>query len=241
MTSWHQRAQPRAATWRPAAPLGTVPSSSGTASGGFGAEPGKAVGQERRVRAGSVVSVAPTRRAAPPSCSWPHAAAGDRAGGQAATWLGSSAAAAFGQRRWWSVADAIGPARHRQLSRSWPPRGYRSTAGRGRIEPGDRLAVRGSYFEGCNCDAICLCRSVGGRPADAPVPGVLRRLVVAHSRWPRRRYRPVRRAPPSSTTHGPGSGEAHTAAARRVSPMSSRLARAMQIGVICGRSCVELG
>jgi len=24
--------------------------------------------------------------------------------------------------------------------------------------------VRGSYFEGCNCDAICPCRSVGGRP-----------------------------------------------------------------------------
>jgi hypothetical protein len=24
--------------------------------------------------------------------------------------------------------------------------------------------VQGSYFEGCNCDAICPCRSVGGRP-----------------------------------------------------------------------------
>jgi len=24
--------------------------------------------------------------------------------------------------------------------------------------------VAGSYFEGCNCDAICPCRSVGGRP-----------------------------------------------------------------------------
>jgi hypothetical protein len=24
--------------------------------------------------------------------------------------------------------------------------------------------VRGSYFEGCNCEAICRCRSVGGRP-----------------------------------------------------------------------------
>jgi hypothetical protein len=23
--------------------------------------------------------------------------------------------------------------------------------------------VRGSYFEACNCEAICLCRSVGGR------------------------------------------------------------------------------
>jgi len=24
--------------------------------------------------------------------------------------------------------------------------------------------VRGSYFEACNCEAICPCRSVGGRP-----------------------------------------------------------------------------
>ena len=24
--------------------------------------------------------------------------------------------------------------------------------------------VGGSYFEGCNCEAICPCRSVGGRP-----------------------------------------------------------------------------
>jgi hypothetical protein len=24
--------------------------------------------------------------------------------------------------------------------------------------------VRGTYFEGCNCEAICPCRSVGGRP-----------------------------------------------------------------------------
>jgi hypothetical protein len=24
--------------------------------------------------------------------------------------------------------------------------------------------IRGSYFEGCNCEAICPCRSVGGRP-----------------------------------------------------------------------------
>ena len=24
--------------------------------------------------------------------------------------------------------------------------------------------MRGSYFEGCNCEAICPCRSVGGRP-----------------------------------------------------------------------------
>src|SRR4051795_11578727 len=28
----------------------------------------------------------------------------------------------------------------------------------------DSWRVRGSYFEGCNCDAICPCRSVGGRP-----------------------------------------------------------------------------
>jgi len=24
--------------------------------------------------------------------------------------------------------------------------------------------IRGSYFEACNCEAICPCRSVGGRP-----------------------------------------------------------------------------
>ena len=28
----------------------------------------------------------------------------------------------------------------------------------------DDWVVRGSYFEACNCDAICPCRSVGGRP-----------------------------------------------------------------------------
>jgi len=28
----------------------------------------------------------------------------------------------------------------------------------------DEWRIRGSYFEGCNCDAICPCRSVGGRP-----------------------------------------------------------------------------
>ena len=28
----------------------------------------------------------------------------------------------------------------------------------------EQWRVRGSYFEGCNCDAICPCRSVGGRP-----------------------------------------------------------------------------
>ena len=30
--------------------------------------------------------------------------------------------------------------------------------------PPVRWRVRGSYFEGCNCEAICPCRSAGGRP-----------------------------------------------------------------------------
>jgi len=30
--------------------------------------------------------------------------------------------------------------------------------------PADGWRVRGSYFEACNCEAICPCRSVGGRP-----------------------------------------------------------------------------
>ena len=31
--------------------------------------------------------------------------------------------------------------------------------------------VRGSYFEGCNCDAICPCRSAGGRPGGPSTAG----------------------------------------------------------------------
>ena len=31
--------------------------------------------------------------------------------------------------------------------------------------------VRGSYFEACNCDAICPCRSVGGRPGGSSTFG----------------------------------------------------------------------
>jgi hypothetical protein len=33
--------------------------------------------------------------------------------------------------------------------------------------------VRGSYFEGCNCEAICPCRSVGGRPGGPSSFGAL--------------------------------------------------------------------
>jgi len=33
-----------------------------------------------------------------------------------------------------------------------------------RILPTETWRVRGSYFEACNCDAICPCRSAGGRP-----------------------------------------------------------------------------
>src|SRR5713226_10039057 len=36
-------------------------------------------------------------------------------------------------------------------------------AGSGLSPPMD-WRVRGTYFEGCNCEAICPCRSVGGRP-----------------------------------------------------------------------------
>jgi hypothetical protein len=32
--------------------------------------------------------------------------------------------------------------------------------------------VAGSYFEACNCDAICPCRSVGGRPGSRSTTGV---------------------------------------------------------------------
>jgi len=32
--------------------------------------------------------------------------------------------------------------------------------------------VRGSYFEACNCNAICPCREVGGRPGGPPTYGV---------------------------------------------------------------------
>ena len=32
--------------------------------------------------------------------------------------------------------------------------------------------VRGSYFEACNCDAICPCRSVGGKPGGPSTHGV---------------------------------------------------------------------
>jgi hypothetical protein len=35
-----------------------------------------------------------------------------------------------------------------------------------------RWAVRGSYFEACNCEAICPCRSVGGRPGGRSTEGI---------------------------------------------------------------------
>ena len=34
----------------------------------------------------------------------------------------------------------------------------------GSLGPAIDWRVRGSYFEACNCEAICPCRSVGGRP-----------------------------------------------------------------------------
>ena len=43
--------------------------------------------------------------------------------------------------------------------------------GRDRVRPGGRLGVRGSYFEGFNCEAICPCRSVSGRPGGSSSAG----------------------------------------------------------------------
>jgi hypothetical protein len=40
--------------------------------------------------------------------------------------------------------------------------------------------VRGSYFEGCNCDAICPCRSVDGRPGGPSTYGVCYGAVSWH-------------------------------------------------------------
>lgn len=42
--------------------------------------------------------------------------------------------------------------------------------------------VRGSYFEGCNCDAICPCRSVGGRPGGPSTYGECFGAVSWHVR-----------------------------------------------------------
>ena len=38
--------------------------------------------------------------------------------------------------------------------------------------PPTHWRVTGSYFEGCNCDAICPCRSVGGRPGGSSTYGM---------------------------------------------------------------------
>src|SRR5437870_7660792 len=40
--------------------------------------------------------------------------------------------------------------------------------------------VRGSYFEGCNCEAICPCRSVGGQPGGPSTYGVCYGAVSWH-------------------------------------------------------------
>lgn len=40
--------------------------------------------------------------------------------------------------------------------------------------------VRGSYFEGCNCEAICPCRSVGGVPGGPSTYGVCYGAVSWH-------------------------------------------------------------
>jgi hypothetical protein len=38
--------------------------------------------------------------------------------------------------------------------------------------PDNSWSVSGSYFESCNCDPICPCRSVGGRPGGSSTHGV---------------------------------------------------------------------
>lgn len=41
-------------------------------------------------------------------------------------------------------------------------------------------SVRGSYFEACNCDAICPCRSVGGRPGGRSTYGICQFALSWH-------------------------------------------------------------
>jgi hypothetical protein len=40
--------------------------------------------------------------------------------------------------------------------------------------------VRGSYFEACNCEAICPCRSVGGRPGGRSTYGICQFALSWH-------------------------------------------------------------
>ncbi len=42
--------------------------------------------------------------------------------------------------------------------------------------------VSGSYFESCNCDAICPCRSVGGRPGGRSTHGICQFALSWHLR-----------------------------------------------------------
>lgn len=43
-------------------------------------------------------------------------------------------------------------------------------------------AVSGSYFEACNCEAICPCRSVGGRPGGRSTEGICQFALSWHIR-----------------------------------------------------------
>jgi hypothetical protein len=40
-----------------------------------------------------------------------------------------------------------------------------------RQAPAEAWSVRGSYFEACNCEAVCPCRSIGGRPGGRSTEG----------------------------------------------------------------------
>jgi hypothetical protein len=102
-----------------------------------------------------------------------------------------------------AAGDRPGPWCRRPRQKGWYLMG---AAGSG---PVSDWRVRGSYFEGCNCEAICPCRSVGGRPGGpSSFGGVLRRPVLVHPPRSRRRNRPVRPADGAvAPLPGPGAAE----------------------------------
>jgi hypothetical protein len=48
------------------------------------------------------------------------------------------------------------------------------------LAPGTPWQISGSYFEACNCDAICPCRMVGDRPGNRPTYGVCQFALSWH-------------------------------------------------------------
>src|SRR5689334_3964761 len=47
-------------------------------------------------------------------------------------------------------------------------------------ETTDVWRVAGSYFEACNCEAICPCRSIGGRPGGRSTEGICQFALSWH-------------------------------------------------------------